>query len=428
MPALLFSAYFSHGSGASSDAGERRVLVRREGRPMATDVSVQIAALPEQEVAAEAAAAACMDWFDEVDLRLSRFRPDSELSRLNAAGRWFAASETLFDVVSLAIAAARASDGLFDPALLPDLEALGYDRDFALIAQREIAPAFSHRSEVPAEIPAEIPAARAWRDVALDATRRRVRLPEGVRLDLGGIAKGWAADVALSRYCAPFPGALVNVGGDLRARGGPNPGEPWSVGIRNPREELAGEPQGEPHVEPEQVFTETPRTPYAAVVSFSRGGLATSGALRRWWLRDGRRQHHLLDPRTGRPMRLWIGDADTRQGSSVAEAEPLIATATVLAPTAARAEVAAKVALLRGYPDALRGVEAAWERYGAVGPETDVDAGVALALTFGSGEITLSSNFRAYLETWGTEGAALPMNVLPQRGPAPRVVIGEDGD
>lgn len=420
MSALPFSAYFSNGSGASSSSGERRALVRREGRPMATDVSVQIAALPEQEAAAEVAAAACMDWFDEVDLRLSRFRPDSELSRLNAAGRRYTASETLFDIVSLAIAAARASGGLFDPTLLPELEALGYDRDFALIAQREIAPAVSARSEVAAVVPA----ARAWRDVALDAARRRVRLPEGVRLDLGGIAKGWAADVALSRYCAPFPGALVNVGGDLRARGGPNPGEPWSVGIRNPRDELADEPQ----MEQEPFFTEAPRTPYAAVVSFSRGGLATSGALRRWWLCDGQRQHHLLDPRTGRPMRLWIDDADTPQGSSSAGAERLIATATALAPTAVRAEVAAKVALLRGYPDALRSVEAAWEQYGAVGPETDVDVGVAVALTFGSGEIALSGNFQAYLETWGTEGAALPMHVLPAHGQAPRAVSGEDGD
>ncbi|HEV2458742.1 MAG TPA: hypothetical protein VGS80_10295, partial [Ktedonobacterales bacterium] len=87
--------------------------------------------------------------------------------------------------------------------------------------------------------------------------------------------------------------------------------------------------------------------------------------------------------------------------------------ATALAPTAAHAEVAAKVALLRGYPDALRTVEAAWERYGAVGPETDADAGVALVLTFGNGEVAISQNLNTFLATWGTDGAPLPMAVPP---------------
>jgi hypothetical protein len=97
---------------------------------------------------------------------------------------------------------------------------------------------------------------------------------------------------------------------------------------------------------------------------------------------------------------------------------PLIATATALAPTAARAEVAAKVALLRGYPEALRAVDAAWDRYGAIGPASDADAGVALALTLGPGALVLSQNFSAYLATWGTEGAALPLTSSPRAAAA----------
>lgn len=85
-----------------------------------------------------------------------------------------------------------------------------------------------------------------------------------------------------------------------------------------------------------------------------------------------------------------------------------MATATALAPTAAHAEVAAKVALLRGYPAALRAVEDAWARYGAVGPEANCDAGVALVLILGTGDVMLSSNMADYLATWGTAGAALP--------------------
>lgn len=421
MPATSFPSGPSDGHTVSDGASGHRVLVRREGRPMATDVSIQIAAPPERAAEAEAAAAACMNWFDEVDRRLSRFRADSELSQLNAAaGHWFAASETLFESVSLAVAAAHASGGLFDPTLLPELEALGYDRDFALIAQREIleilpdAPTGMTGSATAPST--KTPVERAgWRGIVLDSAHRRVWLPEGVRLDLGGIAKGWAADVAMARYCAGFPGALVNVGGDLRVRGGPAPGEPWSVGIRHPREELAGGLQSTSELPPVGQIQPL----HAAVVAFSRGGLATSGALRRWWLRGGQRQHHLLDPRTGRPMRLWIDDRDAAMPPGDEEAsEPLIATATALAPTAARAEVAAKVALLRGYPDALRAIEAAWERYGAVGPETDADAGVALVLTLGDGAVALSANLPAYLETWGTEGAALPLNVFPTTPPA----------
>ncbi len=406
---------------ATGGTARDRVLVQRAGRPMATDVCVQIAAPPESVSAAEAAADACMAWLDEVDQRLSRFRPDSELNRLNAAaGREFAASEMLFEAVSLAVSAAHASRGLFDPTLLRQLEALGYDRDFALLAQHEqihddTARPASPRAMIPLAGDASAPpmARAAWSTIALEPARRRITLPEGAGIDLGGIAKGWAADVALARYGAPFPGALINVGGDLRARGGPAAGEPWSIGIRHPRSERAASPGL--HAASSGAgssVTELSERPYAAMVTFSRGGLATSGALRRWWMRDGQRQHHLLDPCTGRPMSLWIDGDDTRPFSGP-DAGRLIATATALAPTAARAEVAAKMALLRGYPDALRRVEAAWERYGAIGPDDDADAGVALVLTFGTGDVVLSNNLSAYLATWGTEGASLPMNVYP---------------
>lgn len=353
---------------------------------MATDVNVQIAAPSSRWAEAAAAADACMAWFDEVDLRLSRFRPESELSRLNAAaGEWFAASEMLYDCLALAVTSAAASDGLFDPTMLRQLADLGYDRDFAAIAQSETLS--SGEPSVDTRPPAE---RAAWRAIMLDPQRKRVKIPADAQLDFGGIAKGWSADVALARYCGGFPGALVNVGGDLRAQGGPQPGELWSVGIRDPRRELA-----QPH---------EPLT-YLATARLSRGAMATSGAVRRWWRRDGQRQHHLLDPRTGQPAPLWIDGSD--------EPASLIATATAFAPTAAQAEVAAKVALLRGYPDAFTAVESAWERYGALGPRNDMDAGVALALAFGNGEIAFSKNLSDYLASWGTDGATLPIVIRP---------------
>jgi thiamine biosynthesis lipoprotein len=372
---------------SGSASGDDYLLVKRGGRPMATDVSVAISAPREQAEAASVAADACMDWFDEVDACLSRFRPDSELSRLNrATNHWFAASALLYGAVTVAIQSAHASAGRFDPTLLRRIQALGYDRDFDEIAQREIAPVSGTAPPAPV-------GPREWRAIELDPVRRRIRLPEHVQLDLGGIAKGWSADVALHRFCLPFSGALINVGGDLRAYGGPAPGEGWSVGIRDPRRELAA---GE---------GSSPGADHVAILTFSRGGLATSGAVRRWWLRDGKRAHHLLDPRTGNPIELWI-DQDTVPNTP--ESAPLIATATALAPTAARAEVAAKVALLRGYPQALRLVEKAWERPISLSTPQDADVAVALVLTFGTGEIAMSGNLPAYLATWGTQGVALP--------------------
>ncbi|HEX5546275.1 MAG TPA: FAD:protein FMN transferase [Ktedonobacterales bacterium] len=381
-----------------NDTDDHYELVQRWGRPMATEVSVQIAAPSSRWAEAAAAADACMDWFDEVDARLSRFRPESELSHLNAtAGDWFAASDVLYECAALALESAESSGGLFDPTMLRQLCALGYDRDFAAIAHREAQSQPALCSGLPlsceergtgGEVRLATAERAAWRAIALDPRRRRIRFPVGVQLDFGGIAKGWAADVALVRYCAAFPGALVNVGGDLRAHGGPQPGELWTVGIRDPRLELSG--------------IDDPAT-HLATARLSRGAMATSGAVRRWWLRDGQRQHHLLDPRTGQPIPLWTAGGD--------EPDSLIATATAFAPTAAQAEVAAKVALLRGYPAALAAVESAWKRYGALGPRDDGDAGVALALVFGSGEIVFSRNLKEYLATWGTQGAMLPLMV-----------------
>lgn len=395
----------------------QRTLVHRAARIMATDVSVQIATPPERQAWAEEVAEACMAWMRAVDDTLSRFNPASELSRLNAgAGEWFAASDLLYEAVETALHAARASNGLFDPTLLTRLEALGYDRDFSLIERHEVAsPPENGLSSPPP--PLSLPSAREpgptvaplappssvgkgagglgspaqgttplWRDISLDPDGRRIRLPQGARLDLGGIAKGWAADIALERLCHDCEHALINVGGDLRLRGGPQPGQAWTTGVFDPRAEASGA-----------------SSRYAAVVTMSRGGLATSGSVRRWWLRDGVRRHHLLDPRTGAPARVWIDQRDD------ADAGCLIATATALAPTSARAEVAAKVALLRGYPDALRIVEANWARHGALGPAGDADAAVALLLVLGDGQVILSQNFEDYLASWGTAGAALPL-------------------
>jgi thiamine biosynthesis lipoprotein len=346
------------------------LLVEASNRIMATDVSIHLAVPPVQEKAARVAIQAGMDWMYEVERRLTRFDPESELCQLNdAAGRWQQTSAMLFTVTREAAAAAARSGGLFDPTLLPQLEALGYDRDFALLKRQ---------ANDLTEQPYAASAAR-WRRIEFDAPHRRIRLPQGTRLDLGGIAKGWAADVALKRFFPAFENVIVNVGGDLRLRGGPQPGEHWAVGIRDPRTD---------HL---------PTGDNIAIVRMGQGGLATSGASRRWWYQGGQRQHHLLDPRTGRPAAIWMPPSDDQ--AEDADAAHLIATATALAPTAAQAEVAAKVALLRGYPDALEAVETAWNA--DLARQTE---GVALLLVMGDGHLVLSSNMNEYLAICGAGG------------------------
>jgi thiamine biosynthesis lipoprotein len=360
-----------------------RVLIERSRRLMATRIDVHLSALPGDEAHAEEAVERCMAWLADVAQRLTRFERTSELSALNAAaGRWRHVSETLFAAVEESVAAARASDGLFDPGLLALLEALGYDRDYAEIAGREAGLEW--------RVDADATRSGGWRDIELDPARRAIRLPAGVRLDLGGIVKGWAADIAMERFFGAFPGVIVNAGGDLRVRGGPAEGALWPLGVADPRADASA--------------VDSPPEP-RVVLTLGQGGMASSGATDRWWFRAGERQHHLLDPRTGRPARAWIDTADDAWGD-----QALIATATALAPTAAHAEVAAKVAMLRGYPGALTAVERAWdareadaarngEPIGAYG-----DDGVGLILMLGTGKVACSANMQAYLDTLGGGG------------------------
>lgn len=350
------------------------VVVEQTRRIMATRMSIHIAVPPDAAGLANAAIARAMAWLDALSDRVTRFSEESELTRLNAsAGEWRPVSGLLFALVAESVAAARATDGLFDPALLPLLEALGYDRDYDEIEHRET----DQRTVAPF-------VAGRWRDIQLDAKRLRILLPPGARLDLGGIAKGWAADAVLARYLGDYDNALINAGGDMRARGGPHPGEAWPIGI--------GNPLAPPDAEPSES---------AAVLTMSRGGLATSGATGRWWTQGGARQHHLLDPRTGRPIPLWIDASDS---DHQLDASPLIATATALAPTAVHAETAAKVALLRGYPAALRQVEHAWNADQAATAAPYGDEGVALLLILGDGRVVCSENIREFLTTVGGGG------------------------
>ena len=250
--------------------------------------------------AAGAALQAVARWMQRVDLELSRFRPDSDLSRLNAAGgRPYRAGALLWEVTREALAAAQASRGIFDPTIGLDLVAAGYDRSFeqlATLAGEPVSPMTRDEAR-----------RSRWEDIHLDPRHRTITLPPDVRLDLGGIAKGWAADRALA-LLRPLGPAMVDAGGDL-AIGDAPPGEMgWPVATADPFS-----PDGD-----------------LALLVLSEVGLATSGTDHRRWQHGSRSQHHLIDPDRGVP------------------APTDILTATVIAPTATAADALASSLVIMG--------------------------------------------------------------------------------
>ena len=204
----------------------------------------------------------------ELERLWSRFRSESELSRLNAdSGEWLSVSPETVRLVTELVAAWQHSGGRFDPSVGAAVIAAGYDRPF---------------SELPSTI-------GVWRteptpnadlaEVEVDPGGC-VRLPAGLGLDAGGLGKGLAADIVVAELLARpgVDGALVSIGGDLRCDGAGPHGSGWAIEVGDP---VAGVPD--------------------EVLVLDRGGVATSTPARRRWLTDSGWAHHLIDPRNRRP-------------------------------------------------------------------------------------------------------------------------------
>lgn len=254
---------------------ERRVFESLGGECELYGIGVGQAPLAEAET-----------WIRSMHDRLTRFEPSSELSRFNASsGEWATVSTELEALLRESLRAFELSDGLVNVAVLPALLAAGYTRDFA-------AGPTSRRE------PQRIP---ALADV-LQMRPGKARLALGSAVDLGGIAKGWLADRLAERL---GDNVLVNLCGDLFARGGGENGDGWPVGFGD------------------------------KTLLLKDMGAATSGTTKRAWAGG----HHLIDPRTGLP------------------AETDLSEVSVLATTAVDAEIYAKVALLLGSRDAPNWLE-----------------------------------------------------------------------
>lgn len=199
-----------------------------------------------------------------MERRWSRFLPTSELSTLNAAaGKPVIVSADTFSVITSAIDAWEHTDGCFDPTIHDALCAIGYDRTFA-----DVAPC-GNRPGTAAPSP-------GCADIELDPSLCAVRLPKGVRLDLGGIAKGAAADLVVGRlHEAGADGACVNVGGDIRVEGRAPTDAGWII-------ELADGAN------------------LRRRVALGGGAVCTSTRTKRRWMTADGERHHIIDPRAGR--------------------------------------------------------------------------------------------------------------------------------
>ena len=262
----------------------------------------------------QAVQAAAAELLDQVDRACSRFRPDSDLTRANAgAGGWVAVDPLLVAAVQAALTAAEQTEGLVDPTLGTVLAGWGYDRD---LAQVQADPDGAAAGRDPAAIPAPVSGAD-WRQVQVDPDGG-VLVPAGCAVDLGATGKAFAADLIAGSVPDLIGTALVvSLGGDVAVGVRSDDDDPphWPVRVTEQPEQAAPAEQAGASVE---------------TVEIVGGGLATSTTTRRRWLRAGRPVHHLLDPRTRRPV------------------DPIWRTATVAAQTCLAANTASTAAIILG--------------------------------------------------------------------------------
>src|SRR3989441_8700426 len=275
----------------------------------ALGTSVHVLATDAGELAT--ATTAVSEVLEDVDTAYSRFRNDSELSRLNASpGRTVRVSPLLATAIDAAQRAARLTDGAVDPTIGHAIRVAGYDDDFSRIAARDPHPALPQRGR---ETELKLRAWRVpgWQAIRFDRRSRTILLPPGVELHLRSTGKALAADLAAKAALAAAGagGVLVSLGGDIATAGTP-PAGGWRI-------HLAGDSREKPDGDGE-------------VICLPAGGVATSSTTVRRWTRGAAVLHHIIDPQTSLP------------------ATGPFRTVTVTAATCLDANIASTAAIVRG--------------------------------------------------------------------------------
>jgi len=273
-------------------------LVQREQLLMGTTVSITIAGVDPDR--ADHAADRAFGEIRRIESIMSTYRPESEISRLNAAAgkSWTTVSPELRLVIEAGLRFGALSGGAFDITVKPLLRIWHIEKSGRPPRQQRIdnlLPLVDYRT------------------VQIDEAGR-IRLPKpGMAIVLGGIAKGYAVDRAIGILQQEgVENAIVNAGGDLRAIGRRSASRPWRVGIQAPRR----------------------RDQQMADLSLTNRAVATSGDYERFYIYQGVRYHHILDPRTGRPARSCR--SVTVIAPTTMEADALATAVFVLGPVKGR--------------------------------------------------------------------------------------------
>jgi len=237
----------------------------------------------------------------ECEQRFSRFLPASELSELNrSAGEWQYVSKDMMEMLQLSLKYLFETNGIFDPSILMDLKQIGYDRSMDEIRANGGVTSLSHASKRTSR--------PAFNEISFDLAESRVRLPRGMQVDLGGIAKGWIVEKAAMLLNTYADACAVSAGGDMLFIGHPSDGMDWDVFLEDPRD-------------PSQMLSQ---------LHVGSGAVATSSVMKRTWSQGEKVRHHLIDPRTGESAKTdWL-------------------SVTVISPDAISAEVYAKAILIGG--------------------------------------------------------------------------------
>jgi len=263
---------------------------------MGTVVTAHVVGQSRDGADRESSAMRALDWFERVERTCSRFDPESELNRLTQRpGEAIRVSDILFETIRFAVAVAEESGGAFDPTVGHALAVAGFNRE--------------HRSgHVTA--PARVDDSADYRDIHFDEHEKTIMLDRTMSLDLGGVAKGFAVDLAARELrTSGYQNFVIDAGGDLHVAGRNANDEPWSIGIRHPRVE--------------QQIIETLR--------LSDAGVCTSGDYERTVSNAPTSlSHHIVDPRTKRSASDAASVTVVAPGTMIADA--LSTAAFVLGP------------------------------------------------------------------------------------------------
>ncbi len=292
--------------------GNKREFKLFESSRILMDTLVTISLYDRDEAHSQRVMKAGFQEIERVEEVMTTYQEGSEVWSINqAAGdSSVPVGAALFEVISRSLTYSRLTEGAFDPTVRPLEDLWGFTKD-------------KYRVPKEGEIEMVFPLV-GYKWVRLDSLHQRIFLPlKGQGIDLGGVAKGYAADRAAEvMESMGVPGGIVNAGGDTRLWGKKPGGELWRVAIRHPRQ------QGE----------------FIGYLDLSSQGVATSGDYERCFFREGKRYHHLLDPFTGYPSDSCV-------------------SVTVIAPTAEEADILATGAFVMGpkrgreFLEALPGVK-----------------------------------------------------------------------